>query len=80
MGGPLGGCEEFFQHDPPASYFREVAKLTHLLRRTRGPSALNRMILCAMRVTTTSVSHASTRIGSALASFLHRLLGGAKGV
>ena len=43
-------------------------------------SALHRTILCAMRFTTLSVSHASTHIGSALASFLHRLPRGAEGV
>ena len=36
------------------------------------------MILCAMRSTTLFLSRASTHVGSALASFFHRLLGGAE--
>ena len=43
-------------------------------------SALHRMIWFATRFTTSFASHASTRIGSALASFLHRLTGGAEGI
>ena len=42
-------------------------------------SALHRMILCAMRFTTSFVSRASTRVGSPLASFLHRLSRGRGG-
>ena len=45
-----------------------------------GASAIHRIVLCAIRITTSFVSHASKRIGSALASFLHRILGGAEGV
>ena len=50
---------------------------THLMRCTCGASTLHHMILCAIWFTTSFVSRASTRIGSAMASFLHRLLGGA---
>ena len=44
-----------------------------------GASALHRTIMYAMRYTTSFVSCASTRIGSALTSFLQSALGGRGG-
>ena len=91
-----GGHPEFRYNFPPNSQIpyipvRRRMQRVHVATRwiLWGPticvalaeeSALHRIILCAMRFTTSFASRASTRIGSARASFLHRLLGGAEGV
>ena len=53
---------------------------THLLRRARGGERTLSHDCVRDALTTSFVSRARTRIGSAPASFPHRLLGGAEGV